>query len=238
MKKYFLFLTAAVFIVSMFFLSGCATTGLSKFGAEMGSRSNPIPGKPAIRIPYQQMVSYFGYVKPGSKPDEVKDGKNYYYLYLWIPLAAPEIGIRMVSPVKDLAKPQPTDFVAPDWAEGSKDIVNYFDTYITFERAIDVLVPGDITKAATAKWITYESNDDSSEVPAQPSGSRYNSLMRIKSTLSDPLKAITRGLYRVGFTTYKVGEVQGTFLAQIGAPISLPGVAVAKDPESLQKLVK
>jgi len=47
------------------------------------------------------------------------------------------------------------------------------------------------------------------------------------------LKALTVGLYRIGFTTYKVGEVQGSFLAQVGAPVKLPGVFIAKDPQSL-----
>ena len=43
------------------------------------------------------------------------------------------------------------------------------------------------------------------------------------------------GLYRIGFTTYKVGEVNGGFLAQIGAPVKLPGVIVA---ESLDKMIE
>jgi hypothetical protein len=43
------------------------------------------------------------------------------------------------------------------------------------------------------------------------------------------------GLYRIGFTTYKTGEVQGSFLAQMGAPIKLPGVLVAIKQEELVK---
>jgi hypothetical protein len=93
-------------------------------------------------------------------------------------------------------------------------------------------------KAKTAKWTTLESNDDSSDMPAQPSGSKYNSLMRMTSEVSNPLKAITLGLYRIGFTTYKTGEVQGSFLAQLGAPVKLPGIAVAVKPEDLVKAAK
>jgi hypothetical protein len=59
--------------------------------------------------------------------------------------------------------------------------------------------------------------------------------MRISSEPGNPLKALVVGLYRVGFTTYKTGEVQGSFLAQIGAPVKLPGVKVARDLESLSK---
>ncbi|MGZ3905035.1 MAG: LipL32 family surface lipoprotein [Bacteroidia bacterium] len=43
------------------------------------------------------------------------------------------------------------------------------------------------------------------------------------------------GLYRIGFTTYKVGEVQGSFVAQVGAPVKLPGVKIAKTLDELAK---
>ena len=72
-------------------------------------------------------------------------------------------------------------------------------------------------------------------MPAQPSGSKYNSLMRITSDTSNPTKSLVMGLYRIGFTTYKTGEVQGSFLAQMGAPIKLPGVQVAVNPADIKK---
>ena len=81
----------------------------------------------------------------------------------------------------------------------------------------------------------YDSNDDSGELPAQPSGSKYNSLMRITSEVSNPLKALVAGLYRIGFTTYKTGEVQGSFIAQVGAPVKLPCVKIAKTLDELTK---
>ncbi|HMT30942.1 MAG TPA: LipL32 family surface lipoprotein, partial [Bacteroidia bacterium] len=179
-----------------------------------------------------------GYIKPGAAPDEKKDGKNYYYLYLWIPAAAPELGIRMISPVPDKMAPEATDFVAADYKGNESDKTNYFDTWITLERADGVTKPEDITaKGKGASWNKYDSNDDSSEMPAQPSGSKYNSLMRITSDAGNPTKALVMGLYRIGFTTFKTGEVQGSFLAQVGAPVKLPGVQIAKDLESLSKAV-
>ena len=59
--------------------------------------------------------------------------------------------------------------------------------------------------------------------------------MRVMSETSDPAKALVMGLYRIGFTTYKTGEVQGSFLAQLGAPVKLPGVKVAKNMDDLAK---
>lgn len=59
--------------------------------------------------------------------------------------------------------------------------------------------------------------------------------MRITSEVSNPAKALVMGLYRIGFTTYKVGEVQGSFVAQVGAPVKLPGVKIAKTLDDLAK---
>ncbi len=227
-------------IVSIFICASIpvAVSGqkLEKFGADLAKKS--IMGK-EIRIPYTDMISYYGFVKPGSQPDEIRNGKKMYYLYVWIPVAAPEIGIRMISPVPDSVKPSEKDFVSADYTANSGDTKSYFDTWVTLERAAGIMSMSDIaSKAKTAKWVTIESNDDSSELPAQPSGNKYNSLMRITSNISDPEKSLVMGLYRVGFTTYKTGEVEGSFLAQIGAPVKLPGIAVAAKPEDLAAAVK
>jgi hypothetical protein len=204
---------------------------LDKFGADLAKKS--MMGK-EIRVPYTDMTSYFGYIKPGSAPDEVKGGKKMYYIYVWIPIAAPEIGIRMISPAPDSVKPTEKDYVSADYTANVADTKSFFDTWVTFERAEGILKIEDVAaKAKTAKWTTIETNDDSSDMPAQPSGSKYNSLMRITSDTSNPTKSIVMGLYRIGFTTFKTGEVQGSFLAQMGAPIKLPGVSVAVKPEDI-----
>ena len=75
-------------------------------------------------------------------------------------------------------------------------------------------------------------------MPTNPGGSKYNSLMRIKSDAGDPLKSLTIGLYRIGFTTFKTGDVKSGFLAQIGAPISIPGIIVASTLEEVQEKIK
>ncbi len=220
-------------------LSACASGGMPAFGAEMGKKS--VMGND-VRIPYTSVTSYYGYIKPGAKPDAVVDNKNFYYLYLWIPAIAPEMGVRMMSPVPAEAAVAPEGaFKAPDWdtdgvadAKGDK---NYFDTYITFERHATAITAEGVAEAAAditgGTWMKLESNDDTSELPAQPSGSNYNSLLRV----TDATKLL-RGLYRIGFTTYKKGDVKGTFMAQIGAPIELPGVAIDKDINALLKKIQ
>ena len=235
MKLKFIAASAVALTVAM--LTGTQSNGqkLEKFGADMGKKS--AMGK-EVRVPYTDLISYYGYVKPGAKPDEERGGKKYYYLYVWIPAVAPELGIRMISPVPEKMAPEGTDFVAADYKENEADKKNYFDTWITLERAGGVSKPEEIvTKGKGASWTTYGVNDDSGDMPAQPSGSKYNSLMRITSETSDPMKSLVVGLYRIGFTTYKTGEVQGGFLAQVGSPVKLPGVQIAKDLESLSKAV-
>jgi hypothetical protein len=209
---------------------------LDKFGADMGKKS--AMGK-EVRVPYSDVISYYGYIKPGAPPDEERGGKKYYYLYVWIPAVAPEIGIRMVSPVPERMAPEAMDFVSDEYKGNESDKKSYFDTWVTLERADGVTKPEEIVaKGKGAKWNSYGSDDDSSELPAQPSGSKYNSLLRVTSDSSDPLKSLVVGLYRIGFTTYKTGEVQGSFIAQVGAPVKLPGVQVSKDLESLMKAVQ
>lgn len=82
---------------------------LDKFGADLAKKS--VMGK-EIGVPYTDLTSYFGYIKPDSTPDEVKNGKKMYYIYVWIPVAAPEIGVRMISPVPDSVKPTDKDYVS------------------------------------------------------------------------------------------------------------------------------
>ncbi|CAM3430643.1 Surface lipoprotein of Spirochaetales order domain-containing protein [Flavobacterium longum] len=209
---------------------------LDKFGADLAKKS--VMGK-EIRVPYTDLQSYYGYIKPGAAPDEVKNGKKMYYVYVWIPIAAPEIGVRMISPVPDSMKPGDKDYVSPMYTENAADTKSFFDTWVTLERAEGIMKLEDVAgKAKSAKWVSIDKNDDSSEMPAQPSGSKYNSLMRITSNPSDPMKSLVMGLYRIGFTTYKTGEVQGSFLAQIGAPVKLPGVAIAANPADLAAAAK
>ena len=195
-------------------------------------------GPKTIKVPYTSVTSYLGYAEKDSE-DAVVDGKKYTYLYLWIPAVAPELGVRMMSPANSKVAAKLKDVTKAANYDQNADTKDFFDTYITLERS-DIISLKDISaeKIASANWKTLAKNDDSSEMPAQPSKSKYNSLLRVKSVPSDPLKAITVGLYRVGFTTYKKGEVKGTFVAQVAAPIALPGVIITKNIEDLKKAAK
>ncbi|MDW5290358.1 Lipl32 family lipoprotein [Formosa sp. PL04] len=201
---------------------------LNKFGSSVEKKVGP----KTIQVPYTDVISYLGYASAGNE-DEIVDGKKFYYIYLWIPAVAPELGVRMLSPVGNTKVKDAIESAAYTENAGSSD---YFDTYITLERST-IFKAEDITEEAAknATWTTLASNDDSSDMPKQPSGSSYNSLLRYTSEVGSPTKALTVGLYRIGFTTYKTGEVNGTFLAEVAAPVKLPGVVMAKSIEDLQK---
>lgn len=199
---------------------------------KFGSSTEKTVGPKTVKVPYTSVISYFGYAAPGNE-DEVKDGKKYYYIYVWIPAVAPELGVRMMSPAGGLKIKNATMSESYTKNKGSKD---YFDTYITIEKS-NISKSSDVNaeKVKSAEWTVLAKNDDSSEMPPLPNGSNYNSLLRYKSEASNPNKALTAGLYRIGFTTYKTGEVKGTFLAQVAAPIKLPGVIMNV---SLEELIK
>ena len=206
-------------LMALFFTFNANAQKLKMFESSMEKSIGPITKK----IPYTSVTTYLGYAAANTQ-DEVKDGKNFYYLYVWVPLVAPEMGVRMVSPVTNFKDKKAIVSDAYSQNKGSKD---YFDTYITLEKS-NITSKDKLSEASTAKWNVLASNDDSSELPKQPSGNAYNSLLRYTSSTSSPESALTRGLYRIGFTTYKTGDVKGTFVAQLGAPLKLPGVIVAK----------
>lgn len=202
---------------------------LKSFGSSIEKKIGFIKKK----VPYTDVVSYLGHAAPNTE-DEVKNGKKFYYIYVWVPAVAPELGLRMVSPAN---KPKVKNAIKGKTYDANAKGKDYFDTYITLERS-DILTKDKVKDAANASWTVLARNDDSSEMPKQPSGRKYNSLLRYKSKVGNPTKALTRGLYRVGFTTYKKGEVKGTFLAQIGSPVKLPGVVMAKTVEELLAQMK
>ncbi len=224
---------------NLLILGICLFAGTTMFSQKLGSFNSTIEkkvGPKTVKVPYTSVNSYLGYAEKGSE-DAVVDGKKYTYIYVWIPAVAPELGVRMMSPVNAKSAEKLKDATKAANYDANSSSAAYFDTYITFEKS-NILSLSDISKEkiAGAKWTVMERNDDSSEMPSQPSGSNYNSLLRIQSETSDPLKALTVGLYRVGFTTYKTGEVNGTFLAEVGAPIALPGIIITKNIDELKKV--
>ena len=77
-----------------FYSSELMSQKVGNFGSSIEKKIGP----KKIRVPYPDVISYLGHVEPGSE-DAFVGNKKYTYLYLWIQAVAPEIGIRMISPV-------------------------------------------------------------------------------------------------------------------------------------------
>ena len=116
-------------ILSAFLILGIVghSQKLPSFGADMGKKSI---GPKEVRIPYTDMISYYGFISPGVEPDEVKDGKNFFFVYMWVPAAAPELGVRMVSPVPSGMVAGEGDFASEEYTKNASDTKSYFDTFL------------------------------------------------------------------------------------------------------------
>ena len=217
---------AAVLLAVATTLSACS------FGPALtSSNSTNIAGFYEVKAPYTSYTSYFGYVEQGTAPQGKYKGKDAYYLYLWVPAVIDEIGVSMVSPATNT--PSESDFVSElytEVAEANAD--KFFDTYIVLDR-LKIVEPTAINKGGDVLQ-TLTSNDDSSELEANPSGSKYNSLLRHVSDTSNPTKALVRGVYRISFTSFR-SAIEGSFEATVGT--NIPGVKIAPTLEALHELV-
>src|SRR5690349_8915153 len=108
-----------------------ATCGIAQKLGGFDSSIEKKVGPKTMAVPYTDVVSYLGYAAPNTE-DEIKDGKKFYYVYVWIPLAAPELGVRMMSPVGDTKIKDATK--SADYEKNASS-ADYFDTYITLERS-------------------------------------------------------------------------------------------------------
>ncbi len=211
-----------------------ALAGVISCGGGTGLRSSVQKGYGpfSAKIPYLNNVNYFGYVGPGVAPDGKHNGKDAFYLYFWVPAVIDEVGVAMVSPA-DGIRPGSGDFKHPKFDEmNQKDPNAYFDTWIRLERMDIVSVDG-IRKGGRA-ISTLAENDDTGELKAQPSGSHYNSLVRVRTEAGNPLKALVRGVYRITFTSFR-GEINGSYVATVGT--NIPGVKIAASLNELHRLV-
>ncbi|MDC7218717.1 MAG: LipL32 family surface lipoprotein [Spirochaetales bacterium] len=217
-------LIAVIFAVAAIAMTGCSTTGLKS------SHTKGI-GPVSTRLPYLNMVNYFGYVSPDVTPDGEYKGKDAYYLYFWVPAVIDEVGVSMYSPADK--EPAEGDFQHGLYEELiAADSEAFFDTYLVLEK-MSIIDPAKIKDGGEALSV-LATNDDSSEMPKNPAGRKYNSLLRHVSEASDPLKALTRGVYRISFTSFR-GSVEGSYLANVGT--NVPGVIIASSLEELHDMV-
>jgi len=216
---------AVVMLVSV---ALCACHTMNPFAADLG-RMN-VNGKEA-RPPYLSLFGYFGYLEPAaSTAPQAAEAPE--CVYFWLPTSTPELGVRFASGRAGKARPDSSrDVVESAYAAHKNDPAS-FDPAIEVQRCVTALQLADVATPC-AQWVALGDNDDSPEMPANQAGKRTNSLVRVGTHPEDPLKSLTRGLYRVNIRAAKGTTAQGTFLLQLGAPVLLEQVAMARTPQAL-----
>ena len=242
-------------LLSMGFVNCKSLMGGGLPGMPSGfSVSKTIAGKTITKeLPYPTTINYYGYIKPGAKPDGIVDGnKKAYYLYVWVPAVIAEMGVRMISPTGEIGEPGKGAFVSAAYKQATateKNMPNWFDTWIRVER-MKAIMPDQIVAGSGSAVQKLLDDDDGDKTYEEKRHSKYNSFARIAlpsppTSLEalknlDTKKLLLRGLYRISFTTYKPGEVKGSFVASVGLmfPPGISGVSpvISSDPAELQKL--
>ena len=178
-------------------------------------------------ISYTVIKTLYGTVPTHNISSVFANDTFTYFIFLWIPDSIKEIGIRMLSPVPELAMPDQGEMETPDYAEraGTK---KFFDPFIFLEQAQDASAPEDaFAKNKTLHWKMLGQNDNSTDVTAQPTGEKKNSLLRLYDAPEKNIR-LTRGLYRVCFRGYRGKQPAGTFLLQVGIYEMMPGLRLYK----------
>ncbi len=220
--------TLALILTSMH-LTCCH--GINPFAADLGRQD--VSGKVA-RAPYMSQFSYFGYFEPNGAIGNADPSGSARAIYFWLPVSSPELGVRFLSGSAGFYKPDARKDVAEAAYAAHNREHTFFDPAIEVQRCLTVLDISEITSPC-AQWVGLGQNDDSPEMPANPRGAFTNSLVRVGTHPEDPLKSLTRGLYRVNVQGVKDTDPKGIFLLQLGDPVLLDQVAMARTPDALAK---
>lgn len=213
--------------IAALLLTGC---GL-KFGAPATANPSRFPSSDG-QTPYPATRSWFGHLAADAQPDTAAEEPPLRYLYVWLPNAAPELGVRVVSPVVGWTVPSADDLQAPGYAEHAAEGVG-FDPQVTLERCVNAMNPEDLL-VPCEYWAALGENDDSGELPPPPeSTAKIQALLRVTSEPDEPLRALIRGLYRVGVWSAKGTPPGGTFWLQLGAARDVGTLLIAPTPGEL-----
>jgi len=224
----------ALLLIPVLALGGCAS--LSNAFGPPAERPRPTVFPSSGKQPYASTVQYFGYLPSGASPDTAQGEEAAHSLYVWLPNATTELGVRVVSPVVGWTTRQEGDFADPGFDAHATDPTG-FDPQVRLERCLHAMNPEDL-QSRCEEWALLGENDDSQELPPQgEKGPRSNALLRVTSDPDEPLRALIRGLYRVSLWAGKAGTPAGTWWLQLGSAREASGIQLARSREELLQLV-
>ena len=209
----------------------------SKIGSFKSTSNKAIAGK-KVYAPYTNIYSFQEYIDGEDKENQMIDGEKTIRLYMWIPVAANEIGIRMISPASRVKAKNPVATEA--FAKNATVPDQLASLDLKLEKA-NIISTEKITAAESANWTKIETTrptTDAYQLNNQYSNTGFKA-GRAVSNSDDALGALTRGLYRIDMIVPSIAKSgkKGTLLAQIGFPVKIPGVVIAKSIEELTQAI-
>lgn len=163
----------------------------------------------------------------------IKDTVNY-FVFLWLPDSVNEISVRLISPVPPLTSPNKGDKITEDYQDPpDTSYKKYFDPEVRLEKSTNASAPEDAFQKTGLLWKRLGYNDNSSELPAQPSGEKNNSRLMVVTDKKKNIR-LTAGLYRVRFRAHTEKNPEGTFMMQVGVREMVPGIKLFRRAEELQ----
>lgn len=219
--------TKILFLLSIIVLGTSTTLQAQKLKKIKSTITKKI-GPKEINLPYTNITSYLEYVD-GTNEDEIAEDLKNYYVYIWIPVAANEIGVRMKSPV---GKTKVKNAIISDAYQKNMKSKDVLDQFISFQRST-IKNPENVDQLGikNTTWTTMHPNAMDTGLTDNDDTTEES---RFISKTDDPLNVLSRGLYRVSFRTYNHDGTKGTFLGQIGFPVKIPGIIVARDIDDLK----
>ncbi len=175
-------------------------------------------GKPA-GIAYQQYIRYFGFVSLPDNAQEYPAGRVVSRLFFSLTDSVTELGLRVLSPVPQMAFPDKGDLVSENYFPNEKDKARFFNPQLRLYLAR----PNPQLPAGQAEdWILLAENDNSRELPMQPDGKYGNSLIRLYDK-KDPLKkSIAAGTYKIELWNADSTLCSGSYIVEAGCISDLP----------------
>jgi hypothetical protein len=176
--------------------------------------------------PYIGTVRYFNFFEKDDPADDTSKNQNRYYFYFSLPVSTNEIGARAVSPIPTTILPARGDQVAVNYFENESNKGDFFDPVIIIEKCIS-------DENGNSQWIELGMNDNSEELPAQPTGERKNALVRVTSDTADVNKMLVPALYRVVVMDKNDLPAIGGCFIQVGITKQVTGFMLYRDPAEM-----
>ena len=211
--------------------SACAH--LDPFGADLGRVEHK--GK-VVRAPYLTTLRHFDYLDGTADNRQTVDQKAMQVLFVWLPAAAGELGVRALSPAKAYASPRSEDGATPAY-KAHKGDGNGFDVALAVERCADVVDPTDVEHPCS-RWVTLGRNDPNAAMPASKVEGHQNGEVRLMSHPDDAALALVRGIYRIGIADRQTPGATGTYLVEVGVPSFAEGAVMAPSLTELAQAVR